>query len=87
MAKIGPFPLSVPPVRPGVYEIEGWSCRAGPTYARFTGDRWLTGGAWAPELAGRRYSSGPLNEKPALNPYGVEYRWYGVDEATSKGTA
>lgn len=87
MAKVGPFPLSTPPVYPGVYEIEGWSTRTCPTYARFTGDRWLTGGAVAPELAGCSYESGPLNQKPALNPMGDEYRWYGVDEATSKGTA
>jgi hypothetical protein len=86
MARIGPFPITTPPAYPGVYEIEGWRIRPGPTYARFepsTG-RWQCGGAPGPELAARRgRTSWPLNDPENRGLY----HWYGVDEATSKGQA
>lgn len=84
MARIGPFPMTTPPVYPGVYEIEGWRTYPGPTYARFGGGRWYAGGARKPERASYVVVNyGPLNDEDCRR----RYRWYGVDEATSKGQA
>ena len=83
MARVGPFPMSTPPVYPGVYEIEGWGApNRYTTYARFDGGGWLTGGALTPDSTGR-------GDSLALNSGLADllYHWYGVDEATSKGQA
>lgn len=86
MARVGPFPLSTPPVRPGVYEIEGWATRRGPTYAHFNGGFWEYGGGLTPEQAVFVSGGASMSLNPGSAKY-QQYRWYGVDEETSKGTA
>jgi hypothetical protein len=77
--------MSTPPVYPGVYLIKGWGTLR-DTYARFNGGFWEYGGASTPELAVFSDSGPSMALSPVSAKYHV-YRWYGVDEATSKGQA